>query len=117
MQRKLLILLALVAVLWQGIAGASVQAFAQVAQDAEHAALHWDEVGHHHHDDGSYHQDDSIASVVHVAMDGSNANAVVDFGTSNVVPVPQASAQPLYLVGTVPYPYIDPLHRPPRSLP
>jgi len=114
--RRLFIALALIAMLWNGVAGAMVRNLADVAADAEHAALHFEDVGHHHHDDGGYHVDDSGASVAHVALDTSHTNLSIS-GSSERLQMPSLGSPPTeFLVSAVPSPYLPPLQRPPRPL-
>ncbi|MDO8275117.1 MAG: hypothetical protein Q7T22_06310 [Serpentinimonas sp.] len=115
MRRKLVLFVAVWALLWQGLAGAGLPSLAKVAADAAHAALHWNDVGHHHHADGSVHADASQASIEHVALDGSNqvASPLAVPGLSFALPL---AGLPHYWAERLPNPHLDPLHRPPRTL-
>ena len=55
--------------LWQSVALARPGSTVNVLSDLAHAALHWQQEGHHHHDDGSFHLDDSPASAFHLLGD------------------------------------------------
>lgn len=69
MHRTLILLLLVMAALWQTIAiGGQVRAYGN-SQDTAHAMLHWEGRAHHHHADGSVTQDDSSESVQHVVAD------------------------------------------------
>lgn len=105
----------LFAMLWQSVAMARVGATAHAVADLEHAALHWQEEGHHHHADGSYHLDDSTESVQHVLSDHVSAAAALVASSSQGFP-PLGSAALGGLHDTlVPNPTLDGLFRPPRS--
>jgi len=114
MRRKLVLLVAVWALLWQGVAGAGLPALAKASADAVHAALHWKDVGHHHHADGSIHADASQASFEHVALDGSHVVASPVAAPQLAFPLPLAGL-PHYWADSLPNPYTDPLHRPPRT--
>lgn len=113
MPRTIALALAVLALLWQGLAGASMQGWAAVAADARHAALHWHDVAHHHHDDGSYTEDDSVDSVLHVALDGGLQAALVVAMPALSVAVATHVA-PAYRQSRLPAPVLDPFQRPPR---
>lgn len=115
MRRKLVLFVAVWALLWQGLAGAGLPSFAKLASDAAHAALHWKDVGHHHHADGSIHADATQASFQHVALDGSHLAATPLAAPQLAFPLP-LSGLPLYWADLLPNPFTDPLHRPPRAL-
>jgi len=115
MRRKLVLFVAVWALLWQGLAGAGLPSLAKVAADAAHAALHWKDVGHHHHADGSVHADASQASLEHVALDGSNVVASTLEASSLSFSLP-LTGLPHYWAERLPNPFSDPLHRPPRTL-
>jgi len=115
MRRKLVLFVAVWALLWQGLAGAGLPSLAKVAADAAHAALHWKDVGHHHHHDGSVHADASQASFEHVALDGSHVVATYLAPSHLTFPLP-LTGLPHYWADLLPNPYADPLHRPPRTL-
>lgn len=105
----------LFAMLWQSVAlgraGSTVNALADMA----HAALHWQEQGHHHHEDGSYHLDDSPESVQHVINDHPSATVALLVTALHDFP-PLASAAPGGLnKSLLPDPDPEGLLRPPRS--
>ena len=114
MRRKLVLLVAVWALLWQGVAGAGLPALAKASADAVHAALHWNDVGHHHHADGSIHADASAASFEHVALDGSQVLASAVAAPQLAFPLP-LTGLPLYWADALPSPHPDPLRRPPRA--
>jgi len=115
MRRNLVLIVAVLALLWQGLAAAGLPSLAKVAADAAHAALHWKDVAHHHHADGSVHADTSQASLEHVALDGSHVVALPLAVASLSFSLPLAGL-PNYWAERLPNPFSDPLHRPPRSL-
>lgn len=116
-RRPLLVFITLIALLWQGVAGAGVHAWAQAAGDAEHAALHLHDVGHHHDaDDGTFTEDDSPASALHLALDGT-VQAALQMSPAAWATMAAAHAPPGYVPGRLPAPVLDPFQRPPRSTP
>ncbi|MEQ1683163.1 MAG: hypothetical protein ABL916_05905 [Burkholderiaceae bacterium] len=115
MGRFAVLLVLLFAMLWQSVALARVGPTVNALADLEHAALHWQEEGHHHHDDGSYHLDDSIESAQHLASDHLSASLAMAAPSSHTFPA-LGSAAPGGLHETlVPTPTLDGLLRPPRS--
>jgi hypothetical protein len=115
MRRSVTLLIVLFAMLWQSVAMARVGSTVNVLADMGHAALHWQEAGHHHHEDGSYHQDDSKESVQHVVTDHLNASlALAGFSSHDFLPSVSAAPDGLH-EQRVPNPALDGLLRPPRS--
>lgn len=115
MRRSAVLLVMLFALLWQTVAMARPGSTMNALADLEHAALHWQEEGHHHHEDGSYHLDDSVASAQHVLSDHVSATVALVVATSHHFP-PMGSAAPDGLhVKAVPDPALDGPLRPPRS--
>lgn len=104
----------LFAMLWQSVALARVGSTVNALADLEHVALHWQQAGHHHHDDGSYHLDDSSASVQHVLSDHVSATAVLLVSSSYDVPHLASSAPGGPHTSLVPDPALEGLLRPPR---
>jgi hypothetical protein len=114
MRRTVVLLLVLFAMLWQNAALARPGSTMYVLADLEHAALHWQEEGHHHHDDGSYHVDDSNESVQHVIADHVTASAAIMGSTDQDFPsAPSDSPSGLH-ERPAPHPFLDGLLRPPR---
>ena len=114
MRRSAVLLVMLFAMLWQTVAVARAGSTMNALADLEHAALHWQEEGHHHHEDGSYHLDDSNASAQHVLSDHVSATTALMVTASHHFP-PLGSAAPRCLHDTlVPNPTLDGLLRPPR---
>jgi hypothetical protein len=72
--RAAVLVVMLFAMLWQSMALARVGSSVNVLADPDHAALHWQEEGHHHNEDGSYHLDDSHESAQHLADDHLSAS-------------------------------------------
>jgi hypothetical protein len=115
MRRSAVLLVMLGAMLWQSVAMARMGSTVNVLADLEHAALHWQEEGHHHHEDGSYHLDDSNDSARHMFSDQVSATTALLVTASHDFP-PQGSNAPGGLHDTVvPNPTLDGLLRPPRS--
>ncbi|MFN5156002.1 MAG: hypothetical protein ACK5Y7_02910 [Betaproteobacteria bacterium] len=115
MRRSAVLFVMLFALLWQSLALARPGSTINVLADLEHAALHWQQEGHHHHEDGSFHLDDSQASQFHLLSDHLTPATALLPAVSHHFP-PSASAQPGGLHGTrVPDPFLDGLLRPPRS--
>jgi hypothetical protein len=114
MCRSLVVVVMLAAMLWQSVAMARPGSTVNVLADLEHAALHWQEEGHHHHDDGSFHLDDSQASKFHVLADHLTIGTALLPAISHNLP-PVSSSRPGGLDDTrVPDPFLDGLLRPPR---
>jgi len=115
MRRSSVLLVMLLAMLWQSVALARAGSTVNALADMEHTALHWHEEGHHHHEDGSYHLDDSPESVQHVISDHVSASAALLVSASHDFPS-LASALPGGLhKAPVPDPDPEGLLRPPRS--
>lgn len=105
----------LLAMLWQSVALARPGSTVNVLADLEHAALHWQQEGHHHHEDGSFHLDDSQASTLHLLSDHLTVSTALLPAMSHQV-APSASGRPGGLHdGPVPDPFLDGLLRPPRA--
>jgi hypothetical protein len=114
MHRSAILLVMLVAMLWQSVAMARPGSTVNALVDPEHALLHWQEEGHHHHEDGSYHHDDSKESVQHVVTDHLYASLALSVACSQDFP-PMGSAAPNGPhERLVPNPALDGLLRPPR---
>jgi len=114
--RRLFLALALVALLWSGVFGSMMQEIAAAAADAEHAALHLENVGHHHHDDGGYHADDTLASVMHVALDASHSPLGIGASVQRFGFLASGSSPPAFRSAPFPSPHLPPWLRPPRQL-
>ncbi|WP_367180951.1 hypothetical protein [uncultured Piscinibacter sp.] len=82
--------------------------------DTEHAALHWQQAGHHHHEDGSYHLDDSNESDQHVIADHVSASAALVTLVGHDFPSALSSSPRGLNEGRAPHPFLDGLLRPPR---
>ena len=114
MRRTPVLFVLLIAMLWQSVAMARMGSTVNVLVDRGHAALHWQEVAHHHHDDGSYHLDDSNEAAQHVVTDHLSASLEMATPPAHGFP-PLGSAKPGGLHPTaVPDPTLDGLLRPPR---
>jgi hypothetical protein len=114
MRRFPVLVLMLVAMLWQSVALARLGSTVNPLIDQDHAALHWQEEAHHHHDDGSYLQDDSPESTQHVVNDHlSTTAALLSDSTQTFAPLGAAVRRGLH-GSTVPAPDLEGLLRPPR---
>lgn len=113
MRRTLAVVVLLAAMLWQTLAIGEAGAPRAHSDDRAHAALHWQDIGHHHHD-GGYHLDDSDESAQHLVADGaltflalwSDALPLAD-DSRPLPPVPSAEA-------AIPEPNPERIKRPPR---
>src|SRR5688500_12496392 len=115
MRRLLGLLFLLISFVWHSavVAGGAVAAVS--GEDAEHAALHWQEEAHHHHEDGSYHPDDSGDSLAHVQLDGMLQTAALICGETGTFAQADAVAPSAFCLVVLPLPPPDRLRRPPRS--
>jgi hypothetical protein len=110
------LLLLVTSLLWQSAAMAGGQLLPELAEDAEHAALHWQERAHHHHDDGSYDAHDGDAGAfVHVHFDGASGGAALPARTPGVMAGPEAAAPSFHYFVALPWPPLPGLRRPPRT--
>lgn len=117
MRRSAVLLALVLAMLWQSVALARPGSTVNVLSDLAHAALHWQQEGHHHHDDGSFHLDDSPASAFHLLGDHLTVTTALLPAVAHHVPR-SGSAPPDGLQGVcVPDPVLDGLLRPPRVHP
>lgn len=115
MRRSFGLLLLLISLLWQSTTLAGGRWMPELAQDAEHAALHWQASSHHHHDDGSYHVDDSGDAFAHVQLEAASGGAaLLPSAVIALAPVARGSPAFSYLV-ILPSPPADSLRRPPRT--
>jgi len=114
MRRSAILLAALFAMLWQTLALARPASTVSVLADLEHAALHWQNEGHHHHDDGSYHRDDSKESTQHVMADHLSASAALIGSTDQPFPSVASESPPGLCDRASSHPFLDGLLRPPR---
>lgn len=83
--------------------------------DLNHAALHWQEQGHHHHDDGTHHLEDSSESAQHLAADHLGSSLAIAAMTSHQFPALGATVPGGLRHARAPNPTLDGLLRPPRS--
>jgi len=109
------ILILLFSMLWQSVAMARMGSTVNVLVDVQHAALHWQEEGHHHHEDGSYQLDDSTASAQHLAVEQLSASMEMTAPSSLDFPPMGPAAPDSRLKAPVSNPTLDGLLRPPRS--
>jgi hypothetical protein len=110
--RKLMILLAFLAVFGQALAGGS---FTRAGSgELGHVLAHAQEDAHHHHDDGGMHVDDAAdEGSVHVHLDGANSAALPAAASlRSAAAMPQAP--PRWEPRAHPAPTIDGLMRPPK---
>jgi hypothetical protein len=117
MRHKLLITLVLM-MFWHSVAGAYQVMGTSQSQglDADHLELHAHSVSHHHDDDGDVHEDNSIHSAIHMALDSANVNVALEtvqyfnFGIQS--PSHIANSATTFHANVL----VDLLFRPPRSL-
>lgn len=71
MSRRLLAFILTLCMCWQSLAFAGAGVVLTDGEEQLHQQLHFEDTAHHHddHDDDGLHQDDSDASMTHVAMD------------------------------------------------
>jgi len=115
MRRSAVLLLMLFTMLWQAVALARIGSTVNALADQEHAALHWQDEGHHHHEDGSYHSDDSDESAQHVLTDHLSATLEMAAPPLHDFPPLGSAAHGSLRETLVPNPTLDGLLRPPRS--
>lgn len=115
------ITLLLISLAAQGVAGAAQRMLADQG-DPDHAALHLQEVAHHHHDDADAVQeaafvvDNSAESVSHVASDGAFTALAVPPVVSSMAPLPTANSPPHWQSTFPASPDLEGLRRPPRLI-
>jgi len=115
MRRSAILIVMLLAMLWQSTAMARLGSTVNPLSDLVHATLHWNGESHHHHEDGSYHLDDSKESVHHMAADHLSASLAPAVPSSHEFPA-LASALPDDLhAARMSNPALDGLLRPPRT--
>lgn len=113
MKRTSVLILLLLAMLWQSVDLVRAGATPDRLADLQHAMLHWQDEGHHHHDDGGLHLDDSGDAVGHVMADNVNASAMLPH-VSPQVPDFDGGDLRVREPRAGPSPYLDGLMRPPR---
>ncbi len=119
MRRRLTTFLLMLCMCWQALAYAGSAVVLADADEVAHAAMHFEGEAHHHDDDdgledGDIHQDDSLASALHLMDDACVfAPALIP-----VVHLPLPRLQPDMPVASTataaPPPFLDGLERPPR---
>lgn len=113
MRRTVILVFMLFAMLWQSVALARIGSTVNAMADPEHAAMHWQEAGHHHVD-GSYHLDDSNESAQHILMDHTGSSLALDAWLPPQFP-PRGLTAPIDRpTQHAPDPDLDGLLRPPR---
>jgi hypothetical protein len=117
MNRLPVVLVLVLALLWQSLALARAGSSVNVLVDSEHAALHLQGTEHHHHDDGSYHASQGDEADQHLLGDplGAGAALLPEPGVG-LAGDPSPRPQPAPSVGR-PTPVPDGLLRPPRHQP
>lgn len=117
MLRVLGLLFLVTSLLWQSAALAGGRLLPELADDADHAALHWQERAHHHHDDGSYEaHDDDDGALAHVHLDAASTGLALPTQGLRPPAAPAATAPAFDYLVTLPSPPTSGLRRPPRSL-
>ena len=114
MRRSAILLVMLLAMLWQSVAMARIGSTVNALADPEHAALHWQGEAHHHHEDKSIHQDDSKESMQHMVTDPLNAPLALASPSPRDFPPLRSAAPDGLHAQLVPNPALDDLLRPPR---
>lgn len=115
MRRPAVLILMLLAMLWQSVAMARVGSTANVLAGLEHTSLHWQDTTHHHHEDGAYHLDDSTESVQHMLGEQLSVGAVFTLESSRDFPRLGSSTPGGLQDAPAAHPFLDGLLRPPRS--
>ena len=114
MRRSAVLVFMLLALLWQSVALARAGSTGNALANLEHAALHWQDSGHHHHEDGSYHLDDSPESALHVIADHLSVSAVLMTSVAYGFAPPASTSPGGWHDRAAPHPFLDGLLRPPR---
>lgn len=104
----------LFAVLWQSVAMACPGSTVHVVSDIAHAAIHWQDEGHHHRDDRTGTLDEPAASAQKLVADHFSTCAELVTAAGHAFP-PSTPLLPHGLrKGPAPAPFLDGLLRPPR---
>lgn len=111
MVRKLMLLLAFLAVFGQALASSSLPRLG--FGEFGHVLAHAQEDGHHHHDDGDMHADDADEGGFHVHLDGANSAALPAATAARPAPT-QPKGQPRWEPRLHLSPTIDGLLKPPK---
>ena len=115
MHRSAVIVVMLLAMLWQSVALARPGSSVNVLADMAHTALHLLGESHHHDEDGGYQLDDSQEAVHHVVSDHACCAAAALLPSSvRAFPPPGATAPGDRHLAPVPEPDLEGLLRPPR---
>jgi hypothetical protein len=114
MQRAAVLVLFMVAFLWQSVGMARVGPTIDLLGNIEHAALHENDEGHHHHDDGSLHVDDSAESMQHVIADQLHFPAALLCDSRSALPESTGGSPVAMRDRAVADPFLAGLLRPPR---
>ena len=78
MRKAPAIFLLIISLVWHSFAAADLRSAYSHGEGAAHAVMHLENEPHHHHDDGTFHQDSTDESVLHVYADGcANAAGVL----------------------------------------
>lgn len=115
-RRTAVVLVMLIAMLWQSVALARIGSSVNVLADREHAALHWHDQAHHHHDDGSYQKGDGGDSTRHLLGDQVGSTTALLCAAAQVIPAVGSSAPVGLQRARLPDPLLDGPLRPPRRL-
>lgn len=114
MRRVLVLVFVLMSMLWQATAVAGPMALARAGEDLAHAALHWQEEGHHHHEDGGYTADGSYESMQHIVADAALGAPFIGATPTAAFP-PNGSPSPrMSPEDHLPAPALERLRRPPK---
>lgn len=113
MRRKLTTALLLLVMVFQAMTVTLFSSSRDTLVDLTHAAMHWQQEGHHHHSPGDYHVEDSEESTRHLMADHSGAPAALP-ATDLRFFRQDASIHAMLSTRTSPHPYLEGLLRPPR---
>ncbi len=113
MRCKLTVALLLLVMVFQAVTITLFSSSRNNLVDLTHAAMHWQQEGHHHHDSGDYHVEDSDESTHHLMADHTGTPAVPT--ATNLRFFRQDSDDHAVLPARAsPHPYLEGLLRPPR---
>ena len=118
MRRLSVLIYLIVSLLWQAAAIAVPMEAVGDEDAATHAALHWQESGHHHHDgdDSGFHEDDSSDSRQHTLLDDGFSSPALYSTSAPSIDSWGSAAPPVLDDQHAPTPYVDKRRRPPRQI-
>ena len=116
MLRKPLIVLTLIALLWQAVAMGRPGSWVAAVADIQHAVMHWQGESHRHHSDGSFHPDQSDDAARHMLADNVSGTAVLLSTATVAVAVQGERLLAPWSGAHVPQPPPEGILRPPRAI-